>query len=709
MKKLYFFLLITINVFISNAQIVTIPDANFKARLLSLSVSDTSGNYIYDVDTNDDGEIQVSEALAVTNLSVSNGSINDLTGIEAFTNLSSLRCNNNLLTVLDVSMLPNLYDFNCSFNHLTSLNLGALPVLYSLSCSNNQLQSLNVSGLSYMVVLDCSVNQLTALDLSNLDDISQLSCYFNQITSLDLSGLPYLNNLTCYYNPLIDLNIKNGKNENTLNFSNCTALQYVCSDDAQIATVQTKINQYGYTNCHVNTYCTFIPGGTFYTIQGNSKYDVNGNGYDISDLDLPNLKFNFTNGTNTGTIIPDSQGNYRYDVQAGSYTLTPVLENNTYFSISPLSITANFPANPSPFTRDFCLTATNVHQDVETWIIPLTSARPGFDSRYKIKFKNKGNVTMSGYLNFSFDDDYMDFILATPTQASQNFSLLSWNYTGLAPFETREIEVKFNLNTPMESLPLTTGDLIKFEATAYPLIGDEYQTDNSNYLRQIVINSHDPNDITCVEGTTIEPEMVNKYVHYVIRFENTGTANAENIVVKDMIDLTKFDISSLIPLGGSANFVTNIRNTNQVEFIFENINLPFDDANNDGYVVFKIKTKPTLVLGDTFSNTANIYFDYNFPIVTNTFTTTIAALETQDFEFGSVFILSPVPAKNSLTITTKQEVTISSASIFNTLGQLIQVSTNPNQMIDVSGLKTGNYFIKIVSDKGTASSKFIKE
>ena len=176
-----------------------------------------------------------------------------------------------------------------------------------------------------------------------------------------------------------------------------------------------------------------------------------------------------------------------------------------------------------------------------------------------------------------------------------------------------------------------------------------------------------------------------------------------------MIDLTKFDISSLIPLGGSANFVTNIRNTNQVEFIFENINLPFDDANNDGYVVFKIKTKPTLVLGDTFSNTANIYFDYNFPIVTNIFTTTIAALETQDFEFGSVFILSPVPAKNSLTITTKQEVTISSASIFNTLGQLIQVSTNPNQMIDVSGLKTGNYFIKIVSDKGTASSKFIKE
>jgi hypothetical protein len=708
MKKSYFFWAFVFTAFSANAQIVNIPDANFKARLLSLSVADPSGNYIYDVDTNDDGEIQVSEALAVTNLSVSSGLISDMTGIEAFTNLSMLQCYTNLITVLDVSMLPNLYQLNCSFNHLTSLNLGTLPVLYSLNCNNNQLQSLSLAGLPNMQVLDCSVNQLTALDLINLDDLAMLNCYYNQISSLDLSGSRYLNNLTCYYNPLIDLNIKNGKNEATLNFSNCPTLQYICSDDAQITTVQTKINQYGYTNCHVNAYCTFTPGGAFYTMQGNSKYDTNGNGYDINDLDLPNLKFNFTNGTNTGTIIPDSRGNYRYDVQAGVHTLTPVLENNNYFSITPSSIVANFPTNPSPFTRDFCISATNLHQDIETWIIPLTSARPGFDSRYKIKFKNKGNITVSGYLNFSFDDDYMDFIVATPTQDSQDFSLLSWNYTGLAPFETREIEVKFNLNTPMESLPLTIGDVIKFESTVYPLSGDEFTTDNSNHLRQPVIGSYDPNDITCVEGNTIEPEMVGKYIHYVIRFENTGTANAENIIVKDMIDMMKYDINSLIPLSGSANFYTNIRNTNQVEFIFEDINLPFDDANNDGYVAFKIKTKPTLVLGDSFSNSADIYFDYNFPIVTNNETTVIQILGIPDFDFNSAFTLSPVPVKDNLTITNKQSFTISSVNIYNTLGQLIQVITSSNETIDVSALKSGTYFIKLNTDRGSSSAKFIK-
>ncbi len=114
-------------------------------------------------------------------------------------------------------------------------------------------------------------------------------------------------------------------------------------------------------------------------------------------------------------------------------------------------------------------------------------------------------------------------------------------------------------------------------------------------------------------------------------------------------------------------------------------------------------------MGDTFSNAASIYFDYNAPIVTNTATTTVAALGNQDFDFGSVFTLSPVPAKGVVNITCKQNVIMSSASIYNTLGQLLQVITNPTETINVSSLKTGSYFIKIVSDKGTASSKFIKE
>jgi hypothetical protein len=74
-----------------------------------------------------------------------------------------------------------------------------------------------------------------------------------------------------------------------------------------------------------------------------------------------------------------------------------------------------------------------------------------------------------------------------------------------------------------------------------------------------------------------------------------------------------------------------------------------------------------------------------------------------------VFTLSPVPAKDSLTITTKQAVEVSSVNIYNTLGQLVQVNTNPNETIDVSGLQSGSYFVRITTDKGSATGKFLKE
>jgi hypothetical protein len=175
-----------------------------------------------------------------------------------------------------------------------------------------------------------------------------------------------------------------------------------------------------------------------------------------------------------------------------------------------------------------------------------------------------------------------------------------------------------------------------------------------------------------------------------------------------MINTSRFDVSSLVPLNASHNYFTKITD-NKVEFIFENINLPFDDATNDGYVAFKIKTLPSLVVGNTFSNTANIYFDYNFPIITNTATTTIAALNNPSFEFATYFSLYPNPATSELNINLKSAIEIISIQIYNTIGQLVSVQTGNALKVDVSNLKTGNYFIKVNTNEGFSTSQFIKE
>lgn len=757
MKKIYFTLLTFCFYNLVNAQIVPIPDNNLKTKLQSANYLNTVaknliGEY-FSIDTNYDGVFDISEAQNVSYLDVSNSSIASLSGIEYFTNLRELKCNNNQITTLDarpftsirilycdnnqmtsllIAGMPNLTTLGCSQNQLSTLDLSNLPSLDGLSCGQNLLTSLNVSELNNLGLLFCSNNQISTLDASNLPNLVTIQCMDNNMTSLTTNNLPLLEDIVCYNNQITSIDastapncmyidchnnqlniliVKNGRGPGSADFSNNPNIHYICADENEISYYQSYINSYGYSSsCIVNAYCSFVPGGTYYTVQGNAKYDITGNGCDASDLNYPNLKINYTNGTVSGSIIADRSGNYLIPFTSGSQTLTPVLANPTYYSVSPTVVNVNFPSTPSPSVRNFCVTYSGIHYDLEVKIIPITVARPGFDATYKIIYKNKGVVAQSGNINLNFNDSVLDFISSQPNVTSQTSNNLTWNFSDLLPLESREILVTFNANTPTETPPLNIGSVLAFNATITSPATEETPIDNSFRLNQPVVNSYDPNDKTCLEGSAIATAKVGDYVHYMIRFENTGTFPAENIVVKDIIDTSKYDVTTLSPIDGSHNFITKITNPNKVEFIFQDINLPFANESNDGYVAFKIKTKSTLVLGNTFSNSAEIYFDYNFPIITNTATTVVSnVLGVQDFEFEKFINLYPNPAKNTLNINIKRDITITSLSIYNILGQLVQIVTNPSNTIDISGLKTGNYIIKIISDKGASNSKLIKE
>jgi len=322
-------------------------------------------------------------------------------------------------------------------------------------------------------------------------------------------------------------------------------------------------------------------------------------------------------------------------------------------------------------------------------------------------YKNKGNQVANGQVTLAFQDDVMDLISANPATTSQALNSLVWDYTNLQPFESRTIEFIVNLNTPMETPPLNGGDTITFMASVTPTANDETPADNQFELPQYIMNSFDPNDKTCLEGRSITPAMVGKYIHYKIRFENTGNFAAQNIVIKDIIDETMFDVSSLQMTNASHPCVTKISDNNKVEFIFENINLPFDDANNDGYVVFKIKTKPTVVLNDVLRNQASIYFDYNFPVITNEEQTVVApALANQQFDMTNLKVY-PNPVKNILNIQNDQAV--QKAEIFDLNGRLLQSTTLTNNQINLSQITSGIYFVKIYSNNKTGVVKITKE
>jgi uncharacterized repeat protein (TIGR01451 family) len=282
----------------------------------------------------------------------------------------------------------------------------------------------------------------------------------------------------------------------------------------------------------------------------------------------------------------------------------------------------------------------------------------------------------------------------------------------MMPLQNRQITIKFNINPPTHpTFPVNGGDLVCFDP--YMSI-----TNNCGLVYQpffdetcfTVVNAYDPNDKTCLQGNTPKPEYIGEYVHYKIRFENTGTFFAQNVVVRDDIDLTKFDINSLVVLDASHNMLVTRIKDNRVEFIFENIQLPFPPSEErHGYILFKIKLKSNLVVGNTFSNRANIYFDYNFPIITNNEVSTLTALGTPAFEFSEFITLFPNPAKDRININTKQGINLKSIEIFNMLGQLVMAI--PNQVnetnLDISNLQSGPYMVKVNTDKGSSSTKLM--
>ena len=759
MKKYYLLLVVLMGFGSVSGQNIVFADANFKAKLLFANAQNQlamnlDGEY-YSIDTNNDGEIDVAEALQVKRFTAVNAmsSITNLSGIEYFTNIETLSVNSQALSgTLTLPTLPNLTALSCNNNDLTGLYVANLPTLLNLSFDQNNINTIDLSALINLRSLNCYYGGLLGLNLTNNTALRYINCRYNYFSTLNLTGLTELFEIDCSNNMVLnELYVPDSNKLKTIYFENTGLtsidlthspilnwvyggfnaslqsvflkgspfviyhlnqspnLQYFCVDESKVVTAQNYVTQLGY-NCVVNSYCSFQSGSEIYNIEGNSVFDSTNTSCNTGGTGVPNMKVQISSGTQSAVLTANNLGEYAISVGQGMQTLTPLLENPSYFNVSPTTQTVSFPATTSPFTQNFCVTPNGVHQDLEVAIIPTTPARPGFDAFYKLLIKNKGNIQQSGSVTFTYNDAVLDYLSANPLATTQATGTMTWDFANLQPFETREIALTLNVNSPMETPAVNGGDVLNYTAVIASSATDDMPLDNTFSLPQIVVNSFDPNDKTCLEGTSITPDMIGKYVHYMIRFENTGTFPAENIVVKDMIDATKFDVASLIPLNASHDYTTRITG-NKVEFIFENINLPFEDATNDGYIVFKIKTLPTLALGDSFSNSASIYFDYNFPIVTDPAVTTFATLATQDFVFNNYLTVYPNPTNDVLNLTAKQAIELKSMSVYNVVGQLVLSVPNAKGVstIDVSNLTAGTYFLKVVSDKGTSNVKFMKK
>ena len=609
--------------------IINIPDANFKAKLLQADTSngvakDSLDNSIK-IDVNNDGEIQQSEANRVYILmNIADSNIATLEGINSFINLVGIGIFSTSLAHLDIR-LPNLLEFGCNYCNLTNIDLSGMPKLEYLSLAYNQLSSLDLSVNPNLELLYLDNNLLNTLDLKANTKLYELFCDNNQLTSLDISMIPNLDILFCSNNQITSLFLKNNKmNYDTTSniyydFGGNLDLKYICADEFEIGVLKQKMDFFGYTDVIINSFCSSSAAGSFYNLNVASRYDASNNGCTAQDSLFPNLKYKISNATDSGYAISDAKGNMSINLEAGTYTYTiqPIF-THPYFTISPSQATVTLPEDT--LSTQFCILPIATINDVSVTIIPTVAARPGFsDATYEIVYTNKGTTTVGGTIEFTFQDSLQDYQSSTEVPTSNSNGVLTFEYSNLKSFESRSIFVTLRTNAPTDEPAVNGGDVLTLSATINMTnTPNQNADDDTSIIRQTVVNSFDPNDKRCLEGDIVTPDLVGDFVNYLIRFENEGTASAVNIVVTDRIDTTKFDVSTLEITSTSHSSRTLISEGNKVQFIFDNIQLPHTEPDKHGYVAFKIKTKSNLVIGDSLKNFADIYFDYNLPITTNT-------------------------------------------------------------------------------------------
>jgi hypothetical protein len=634
--------------------------------------------------------------------------------VDGCTGLNNLSVWYSQLSMLIIANMPNLNVLqvyqNPSLSNLLVLNC---PVLTTFDCNNNNLSSIDVSGLTSLTDLRCSYNPLTSIFVSNLVNLTNLYVGDTQITSLDVSNLTNLTYLWYPNNPQLQVVYqKNGQYQTTI-LDNNPNLDFICVDDVEIGEIQSSLNAAGMSGTVANSYCSFVPGGSYNTITGIIRMDANVNGCDASDTVKPNIRVNINDGTNQGATFTNAAGVYKFYTQAGSFTVTPVAENPTWFNFAPTTATIPFANNNNNITtQNFCITANGSHQDLEVVIEPITPARPGFDATYRIVYRNKGNTTVSGSVNFTFNDAKIDYVSATTAPNTVATGSLTWNYTNLPPFENRSFVITLNINSPVETPAVNIGDVLIFGATINPTAADELIADNTFAYNQTVVGAFDPNNIACIEGPNVAPTEIGKYLHYAVNFENTGNFVAQNVVVKDVINATKYDINSLQLQNTSHPAYTRVIG-NIVEFIFENINLAprsgTPPVGGHGDVLFKIKSKNTLIAGDFVTKTAKIYFDYNAPISTNNAQTTFATLGNTVHQLDNSINIFPNPANSIINIECNS--IINSIELYDIQGRILQTDLSDSNItvFDVSNRPKGLYFLKINTDNGSKVEKLVKD
>lgn len=471
-----------------------------------------------------------------------------------------------------------------------------------------------------------------------------------------------------------------------------------CLFGALPAFLSTCIDSVMFTIPDLGIQCGEVIGTLFVDADGDCALDANENR-------VPNTVITIDPG-NTYTST-NNIGWFGTDAAAGSATFTeqhPVLDQSCPCVINVVAGTTQ--------TLDIGMAPDAPLDAVVT--MGGSPMRPGMSSAYWIQAVNltdavTGAVTLTLQL-----DPVLNYIAANPTPTSVVGNTLTWTDPDFTMTNVFEAD-GFYVTVSLPPNPGLVGTVVSTTAALATQNADAALGNNAIVWNTLVTASLDPNDKTARTSSQTDEGFYylngwDQWVDYTIRFQNTGTDTAFNVVITDSLP-PNLDPATLLVGASSHSMNWGISGPGIVRFSFPNILLPdstTDEPRSHGLVTFRIRPH-ALLPGEQIINNADIFFDFNDPVRTNDAVLVAEFHEGVDEVGSSGITLVPNPATDRLWMSCASSVgtvVIIAADGREVLRRSVRAST---ATLDVSALHPGSYFLMATLSNGSlVRERFIK-
>lgn len=316
-------------------------------------------------------------------------------------------------------------------------------------------------------------------------------------------------------------------------------------------------------------------------------------------------------------VYTKADGTFEVYVADGAYTLSGQSAGNwnSTCAAQPLLVTGE---GVNVYTNmDFGFAPVCADPDLSLEM-GTTVLRRGFGNDFVINIQNEGGSASTGAMFKFVLPTNMDAMHASPSWDQTDGDTVIWVLGQIGVGEVETIVFRDSIN-----LGATIGDVMVIQGMVTDA-GAECSTANNNLVFNMdVVGAIDPNDKQAFpKGMGTEQAVTeNDTMTYKIRFQNEGSFYATRVIVIDTLNQL-FDINTLYGVISSHDYQMEIIDEHIIKWTFNNIMLPTkeeDEEGSMGFIQFKIGFKKGIADGGGVfvDNTADIYFDYEEPVLTN--------------------------------------------------------------------------------------------